>query len=169
MSFCRDEDPETFEIIKDLHLFARKLYLLVLLDRSSEREINFTELFKGYSVQDFFTFKDLILLFQERENLQASDLVVLYLEVDELLAKSSGDVSAISLRFKPKSKAIPLFIANPSIASFVKLVTKKIENLHFQRGSGGNLQPHLSKAIHSLQKNKSIIQTVGGINRWMMK
>lgn len=86
MSFCPDEDPDTFEIIKDLHLFARKLYLWVLLDRSSEREINFTELFKGHSGQDFFALKDLILLFQESENLQASDLVVLNLEVDELLA-----------------------------------------------------------------------------------
>lgn len=59
--------------------------------------------------------------------------------------------------YKPKLKVFPAFNSYPSIASFVSQVTRKIQNLHVPFLSSSNLQPHLQKALSSLQMNKSIV------------
>lgn len=69
LSFCPDKGMDVFDVIKDVHLFSRKLLLKVLVDKSKTTKPNYAELFKGYTVADFRALKDVILLMQESENL----------------------------------------------------------------------------------------------------
>lgn len=67
LSFCLDQNLDIFECVKDVNLFARKLLLKVMLDKSNPDKPNYTELFSGYTVADFRALKGLILLMQENQ------------------------------------------------------------------------------------------------------
>lgn len=93
LSFWPDHNIDVFENIKDLNLFARKLYLHVVLNRSSDKSIHFVELFKGYTVQEFLALKDMIIMMQEREEIGSLDSAIFDMEVDELVARSRETVT----------------------------------------------------------------------------
>lgn len=108
LSFCPDEGIDVFDIVKDVNLFARKLILKVLLDKSSSKP-NYLELFKGYTVADFRALKDLILLMQESEELGSLDSSILEQDIETLLARAQHRPSdnLIFPRYKSKSKTFP--------------------------------------------------------------
>lgn len=88
LSFCPDQELNIFDAVKDIHLFARKLVLKVLMEKSHSEKLNYNELFKGYTVADFKALKEIILLMQENQKLGALDSWVFEQDIDSLMARS---------------------------------------------------------------------------------
>lgn len=88
LSFCPDQDIDIFECIKDVNLFARKLFLKVLLDKFKTEKPNYTEMFTEYTVADFWALKDLILLMQDNQELDSLDSSILNQDISSPLLGS---------------------------------------------------------------------------------
>lgn len=151
-----------FDVIKDIHLFSRKLLLKVVLDKSKTTKPNYAELSKGYTVADFRALKDVILLMQESEALGPLDASILEQDVDTLLSRAKQIPSeGLSFpKYKSKSQAFPPLGISPNIYLFTTQVTRELRKLQSKRKSYAgkdNMTSELRKAIVALQKNTDIV------------
>lgn len=69
-------------------MFARKLVLKVLMEKSHLEKPHYNELFRGYTVADFKALKDIILLMQENQELGDLDSSILSQDIDTLMTRS---------------------------------------------------------------------------------
>lgn len=88
LSFCPDQNLDTFDCVKDYNLFARKFVLKVLMEKKRFEKPNYAELCKGYTVEDFKALKDLILLMQGSEEIGELDSSILGQDIDTLMVRS---------------------------------------------------------------------------------
>lgn len=140
--------------MKDVNLFARKLVLKVLMDKSHLERPNYNDLFRGCTVDDFKALKDIILLMQENQELGDLDSSILSQDIDTLMISSK---TVPLKKYKPKSEAFPPLTLNPNIETFTRQVTKDLMKLKFCKNKNENLTPKLRKALKRLQKNKDLI------------
>lgn len=156
LSICPTENIDIFESIKDLHLFARKICLRVLLYKSKNKDINYVQLFKEYLVQDFIALKDFIILVQESTEISRSDQQILEMNVEDFIEKSTN-IEQEKPCYKPKSKVFPSMGLCPSVATFVDQVTTTSINKLACNKSAHNLEPRLRTALKHLTSNHNLV------------
>lgn len=114
LSFCPSQNFDLFEVVTDLHLFARKV-MLKCQPETSNTDIDTTD-WSEYSMHEFKALQNLTLLFQESNT---SDLID-QLDLDKLFEEVNKTTqNPITLFKKPSTKFLPLN-TSPSVAMFLK-------------------------------------------------
>lgn len=149
-------------MVKDLHLFARKLLLRVLHDRDHAEKaytLMNDERFKSYRIQDFKNFKALMQLLEESR--MAEQLEVSESEDSEISNEPSlspkEKVDFDTSNYKPKISTFPLLHLHIQIATFVNQVTSDINSLPVSSSRTDYLNWNQRRAIEELLKMEYLI------------
>lgn len=152
------------ETIKDLYLFARNLTFKFIYDKGRQNtnlERELTERTKDFTMDEFCSLHDLMLLYDEG----FTDDPLTPLPVD-LSGVTDGPTPAAILtmplkinkpkKFKPKSWKFPDLMTCPAIWAFLQHSIKDLKRNHWQ-----DLPPNLTRnqqlALKQLQKSSDII------------
>lgn len=132
LTFCPSTDLDRFQLIKDIHLFARRLLFKVIYDKTPSLESS-TSTSGEPSEAELRALADLECLWDEGHT------------TEDVTPMASGGmvVSGVSFppptSFKPKSRNFPSLQTNPNIWAFVQQITQEIENLDLQQVHTHNL------------------------------
>lgn len=144
---------DKFQMIKDIHLFARKLTFKVLYDKPSTDSQTFSFEQRKYDADEIQAIEDLMELWEEGHT-----------DVGAFIDPPSVGICASFVAFppppsyKPRSLNFPVLSENASIWSFVEQITKEIEKLDFSSENPTNSLAYNQKvALKSLQNNSQII------------
>ncbi|XP_077344465.1 uncharacterized protein LOC143988608 [Lithobates pipiens] len=153
LTFCPDSNTTKFQLIKDLHLFARRLLYRVIFDKPVTPDFDSNDNVRSYeNMTEHYAIKNLMELWEEG-NTDDDD--------SEAISTPSLSVPGVSFppppSFKCKSRAFPLLNANPNIWAFIQQTTIEIEKLSFHSPLSNNLSLQHRAAIKSLQKNTNLI------------
>lgn len=125
LTFCPDSDADRFTIIKDIHLFARRLMFKTLYDKPTQLSecLGTTAPDPGtYTLQELRALDDLMELWDE--GCGGPDAGSENPSSDDLGATAFPPPSS----FKLKSSNFPLLNNNPNMWAFVQQTTQEIEN-----------------------------------------
>ena len=127
LTFCPEAHLDTFEIIKDIHLFARKLLLKSLYSKIKDQ---------GHPTTTQRHADDMDVLLSLCDEVEFSDSNEM-LDLEDLLSESSviNAPEPTSNRFKNKSDKFPPLQTNSNLAAFVRLTTTEIKKLHKKRNT----------------------------------
>lgn len=172
LTFCPDENADKFELIKDLHVFARHLMYKVLYDKESntvefpcQPNSNLT----GVTFEDLKALQDLMDLWDESNPEEVGYVFnpsgvgsgvpcTLPMVTRPFLLNILGSFSfGAPKTYKPKSRSFPILQGNSNIWAFMIQVTKEIESTNLQQGSAPNLSKNFKQALHNLSSNKNIV------------
>lgn len=141
--FCPTQKVDQFKLIKDLNLFARKLLLRILFDKSKS-STNLQSIpappSQTMSLKDIRALEDLMELWDEG-----------HISPEEIMEAESLSPSPPSLihppkEYKPKSNAFPALHTNPNVWAFIQQVSDEIKKTKWKGLSDSNL--HLDKKRH---------------------
>lgn len=124
LSFCPDADLDTFTVIKDLHLFARKLYYKSLFSKEKDKNISQIETKRSDEALD-----DLLTLLEEQDPSELIDTIDIESLLEEYIKKEVPLRSDKQAKFKKKLDKFPPFTSNPNLAAFVASTTSEIKKL----------------------------------------
>lgn len=130
-TFCPNNKLDTFEVIKDLHVYARKL----LLKSKFEKEKLGSEGCRTYSQQQ--TLDNLNSLLEESDPRDPIDLESLLKQATDPSTETTTTITKSSL--KKTSSLYQALSSNHGIATFLKLVCQEIKTLNPTSPSLGNL------------------------------
>lgn len=151
LTFCPQDNLDTFEVITDLHLFARRL-LLKSLHAKVDENIDTTD-WASFSMREFKALRHLTLLFQESNSLDLIDQI----DLETLLSTANESTENSTTRFKKPSAKFPPLNLNPSIEIFVKQTLRDLLKLQHNRNvRSQNLTVEESQALNSLCNNTKI-------------
>lgn len=155
LTFCPSNDFDKFALIKDIHLFARKLLYKVIYDKSPSSTVSLQDTNppqQAPTLAEIQALEELMSLWEEGDT-----------DGDDLLDPYDPEVASLGVSFpppasfKPKSTNFPNLSTNPNIWAFVQQVTNTIEGLNLNSSYPSNLTPALIKAIKSLQNHPELI------------
>lgn len=153
LTFCPDFQLDKFHLIKDLHLFARRLLYKVIFDKPKLDTCSNVKISNlQFNMEEQQAYEDLMALWEEGHT---DDDVSGCLHLPEL------SVAGVSFpppqSYKPKSKNFPLLSTNPNIWAFVTQTSQAIEESNFRPFVSSNLNANQKAAIKSLESNQKII------------
>lgn len=148
--FCPNHDMDSFETIKDINLFGRKLLLKSLYTKQT---INEPEITSNLKAADFRALRDLNLLLQESDFIE--DLWEEELDSGESEEEGGEPINYTAKKFKKKSRKFPPLNQNPAIALFVRQITREIEEL-VKQTTKNNLSPEHRHALKIIRNDMNI-------------
>lgn len=141
LTFCPSSNIDTFEVIKDLHLFARKLILKSLYAKPKQAN--------ELSKKENQAIDDLVSLLEDQEQKDLIDNI----NIESLLAMHTtpitGGIQGKSL-LKKKSNKFPSLNLNSNLKAFISMTTREIENLKRKDQSPDNLSDIERNALETL-------------------
>lgn len=146
LHFCPNSDIDTFEVIKDVHLFVRRLLFKSIYSKETilQSQIPHTD----EALDDLFS------LLEESDPTDLIDKV----DIEALLqqhvdTKTEPPVNMTT--FKKKSDRFPPLSDNPNLAAFVNFVTADIKKIHRHK-CRTNLTKEEMVALQSLKAQDSV-------------
>lgn len=163
LSFCPISTPDTFSIIKDPHLFSRKLTYKFLFDHDrQEKQKNLIEqeIWKDFTVAEFRALKDLVLLLEENDTDPTQMVGSEYFDTIGQHTQTKlyqQELTSLGNAVKPKSTHFPSLRRNPNVWTFLTQVTKKIELLVSKKLGNQNLSQAHRNALVGLSSNSQLV------------
>lgn len=115
---------DTFEAIKDLHLFARKLILKSLHTKPLSNS--------DLSKQESKALDDLVSKLEDQEHKDLIDNIDLESFLAAHTTPTIGDISGKSI-LKKKSNQFPSLSLNSNLQAFIAMTTKEIQSLNINQ------------------------------------
>lgn len=136
LGFCPLDSLHVTETIKDLYLFARNLTFNFIFDKDRQKahlERELTEWTKHFTMEEFRTLRDLMLLYEEgaTKSDPGSTLVdSLGTAPFDLVPDSRPQLQPTTSKiFKPKSRNFPDLMTCPAIWAFLHQSIKDIKHI----------------------------------------
>ncbi|KAM5135054.1 LOW QUALITY PROTEIN: NXPE family member 4-like [Mantella aurantiaca] len=158
LTFCPNKNIDKFTIVKDIHLFDRKLTYKTHFEQQNTgppelpNNNNFSTTKPKMSKREYRALKDLMELWEEsnsnQQNIEPPSTIT--------LATPSEPKRPSLSDFKAKSTKFPPFV-NSNLAFFVRQVTTEINSLKITQPKNTNLTSKQSQALSDLQHNSSIV------------
>ncbi|KAM5151821.1 cytochrome P450 2W1-like [Mantella aurantiaca] len=147
---------DKFTLVKDLHLFARKLTYKTIFDSQSSPNSATASAYPSskLSKRECRAIKDLMDLWEE-SNPQAPESTMSPVTPSDALDSPPTKIPTVS-DLKTKSHRFPA-ITNPYLALFIRQTTSAINALKIPKNIPNNLTPTQNLALQHLQNNSSIV------------
>lgn len=150
LTFCPSTDLDRFQLIKDIHLFARRLLFKIIYDKPSVSEPSDSPPLE-LSDTELQALDDLMQLWEEGHTSDAK----------APLPSCGVVVPGVSfpppVPFRPKSCTFPSLQINPNIWAFVQQTAFEIENMDLEKLHTHNLSSRHRKALQDLQCHPDLV------------